>query len=194
LQADPSSVANTPGYQFALNQGLGAVSNADNRRFGVGAGSTDPDRMTFAQGLASKTYNDTIKQYSDQAGVPIGPQAAASVYQTGMLGNIAANQSANAARGANTTNALQTGAGLLSALSPGLQSLAKIFQNSGMSPQQALQMAHQVMGTPTTTVEDTTNSSDGDYGVSNDQLSALDQLTPSDTFGNTDPWLDLGGT
>jgi hypothetical protein len=94
LQADPSSIVNTPGYQFSLSQGLGAVANRDNRSFGVGAGSTNPDMMTFAQGLAQKTYNDTINQYSQQAGVNIGPSAAASILQTGMQGNIASQSNA----------------------------------------------------------------------------------------------------
>jgi hypothetical protein len=94
LQADPSSIQDTPGYKFALQQGLGAVANRDNRSFGVGAGSTNPDMMNFAQGLASKTYNDTIKQYSDQAGVGIGPSAAASIYGLGMQGNIASQSNA----------------------------------------------------------------------------------------------------
>jgi hypothetical protein len=188
LQADPSSIVNTPGYKFSLSQELGAVSNADNRRFGVGAGSTSPDQMNFAQGLASKTYNDTINQYSAQAGVPIGPQAAASIYQTGMLGNIAANQASNAARGANTTNALTTGASALSALAPGIASLAKIFQNSGMSPAQAIQMAHQVMGMPTTTTStdptDTANQGSNWDGSANPDPTLTDF---TDTSGYIDP-------
>jgi hypothetical protein len=94
LENDPNSVVNTPGYKFALSQGLGAVANRDNRSFGVGAGSTNPDMMNYASGLASKTYNDTIKQYSDQAGVGIGPSAAASIYGLGMQGNIASQSNA----------------------------------------------------------------------------------------------------
>jgi len=97
LQKDPSSIANTPGYQFALQQGLGSVANRDARRFGVGAGSTDPDLMTFAQGLASKTYNDTIKQYQDQAGVGIGPQTAGGILASGLSGSIAARTAATGA-------------------------------------------------------------------------------------------------
>jgi hypothetical protein len=94
LQADPSSIQDTPGYKFALQQELGAVGNRDNRSFGVGAGSTNPDLMAHAQGLASKTYNDTINQYSNQAGVNIGPSAAASIYGLGMQGNIASQSNA----------------------------------------------------------------------------------------------------
>jgi len=94
LQADPSSIQDTPGYKFALQQGLGAVANRDNRSFGVGAGSTNPDMMNYAQGLASKTYNDTINQYSNQAGVGITPASAAGILQTGMQGNIAAQNNA----------------------------------------------------------------------------------------------------
>ncbi len=94
LQEDPSSIQDTPGYKFALQQGLGSVANRDNRSFGVGAGSTNPDMMNYAQGLASKTYNDTIKQYSDQAGVGIGPSAAAGMLQTGLQGRMGAQNQA----------------------------------------------------------------------------------------------------
>ncbi len=94
LQADPSSIANTPGYKFALQQMMGAAANRDNRSFGVGAGTTTNDMMTQAQGLASKTYNDTISQLSNQAGVGIGPSAAAGILQTGMQGNIASKNNA----------------------------------------------------------------------------------------------------
>ncbi len=94
LQADPSSIQDTPGYKFALQQMMGAVGNRDNRSYGVGAGTTTNDMMTQAQGLASKTYNDTINQYSNQAGVNIGPSAAAGILQTGMQGNIASQNNA----------------------------------------------------------------------------------------------------
>jgi hypothetical protein len=109
LQADPSSIANTPGYKFSLQQGLGAVANRDNRSFGVGAGSTNPDLMGFAQGLASKTYNDTISQYSAQAGVGQGTGPAAAIYGQGIGGIAGSTAAANAAKGANT-NLLGTGA------------------------------------------------------------------------------------
>jgi hypothetical protein len=95
--------------------------------------------MTFAQGLASKTYNDTIKQYSDQAGVGIGPQSAASIYQTGMLGNLASQAAANAARGSTASTLGGATAGLIAALTRGGLSpamaaqVAKMFGGSGGS-------------------------------------------------------------
>ncbi len=111
LQADPSSIKDTPGYKFSLEQGLGAVANRDNRVFGVGAGSTNPDLMNYAQGLASKTYNDTIKQLQDQAGVGIGPGASASVLNTGMQGNIQAKLGAVNAQNSIIAGLTQPGQG-----------------------------------------------------------------------------------
>src|ERR1017187_5751836 len=139
LQKDPSSVSNTPGFNFALQQGLGAVSNRDNRSFGVGAGSTNPDLMNYAQGLASKTYNDPVSQLQAQAGGGISPQPAASILQTGMQGNIAATAAANAAKGA-TTGAAVT------ALTPAIGALTTMLTNSGMSAAAAAALAKQIMG------------------------------------------------
>jgi hypothetical protein len=73
LEANPDAIKDTPGYQFALKQGLGAVAGRDNRAFGLGAGSTSKDMMDYAQGLASKTYNDTISQLSQLSGSQFGP-------------------------------------------------------------------------------------------------------------------------
>ncbi len=97
LQNDPSSINQTPGYKFALQEGLGSIEGRDNARFGVGAGSTNPELMRFAQGLASKTYNDQIKQYQDEAGVGIGPAAAGDMLKTGLTGSIAAKTAATGA-------------------------------------------------------------------------------------------------
>jgi hypothetical protein len=135
LEKDPSSVANTPGYKFALQQGLGAVGNRDAKRFGVGAGSTDPDLMGFAQGLASTTYDKTIAQLSNEAGVGIGPQSAASIYQTGMLGNLASRAAANAAKGNTNSTLGGAAAGLIQALT-----------SAGLSPAMAAQVARMFGG------------------------------------------------
>lgn len=94
LEANPSSVANTPGYQFALQQGLNSVSNTDNKNEGVGAGSTDVDRMNYSSGLAQQTYNNTVSQLSNLAGAQVGPQTAAQLQMAGMM------SSANAQSGA----------------------------------------------------------------------------------------------
>lgn len=183
LQADPSSIANTPGYKFSLQQGLGAVANRDNSRFGVGAGSTNPDLMNFAQGLASKTYNDTINQYQAQAGVGMSTGPAAGIYGQGISG-IAQNTAAgNAASGANTNLVGSTVGKAFDAIG-GLAGLAKIFQNSGMSPAQAVQMAHQVMGTPTTT------STPGDGTTANAGGAAA---TPGGGLNPTNPDGTLSG-
>jgi hypothetical protein len=88
LMANPDSIKDTPGYQFALKQGLGAVAGRDNRSFGLGAGSTSKDMMDYAQGLASKTYNDTISQLSSLSGSQFGPTGQ-SLDVAGMQANVA---------------------------------------------------------------------------------------------------------
>lgn len=84
LYKDPSTAVNTPGYQFALKQGLGAVANRDNNRFGIGAGSTSKDMMDYASGLASTTFDKERNALMQMAGANTGnPGAAASAF-TGM--------------------------------------------------------------------------------------------------------------
>lgn len=91
LEKDPSSVANTPGYQFALQQGLGAVGRADMAKGGAVPNSDD---IAFASGLASQTYNSQVAQLTQLSGANFSPQSAASILQTGMLGNIGAQTAA----------------------------------------------------------------------------------------------------
>ncbi len=194
LQADPSSIANTPGYKFSLDQGLGAVANRDNRSFGVGAGSTNPDLMNFAQGLASKTYDSTIKQLSDQAGVGIGPQSAASIYQTGMLGNLASTAAAQAAQG-NTIGSVAGAASTLlpaavsairsafggNASGPMPASVGQALAKQGLSPAQAQQAWAQAGGTADTGA----GSIAGDNGGNGDAVTGPGTGWSTDANGNT---------
>ena len=65
LLQNPSSVASTPGYQFAYNQGLEAVNRTAAANGQLGSGNRLYDLTKFGQGLASQTYNSTISQLSN---------------------------------------------------------------------------------------------------------------------------------
>lgn len=53
---------NTPGYQFQLQQGEGAVDNGAAARGGLLSGNTLNAENQFGQGLADSTYNDTYNR------------------------------------------------------------------------------------------------------------------------------------
>lgn len=94
LEKDPSQIANTPGYQFALNQ---ALQNVGTKESLGGYGGTDTERnslATEASGLAQQTYNNTIKQLSDQAGVQFSPDAAAQLLAQGNTASMLAQSNA----------------------------------------------------------------------------------------------------
>lgn len=58
FQFDPSNLQNTPGYQFALQQGQKAIQNSMTSR-GLGlSGAQLKGASDFATGLAQQTYND----------------------------------------------------------------------------------------------------------------------------------------
>jgi hypothetical protein len=46
-----------PGYQFAMDQGVDAVTRAANARGALGSGNTSVDLLKFGQGLADQTYD-----------------------------------------------------------------------------------------------------------------------------------------
>jgi hypothetical protein len=77
---------------MTLDNNQGLIYNSQNPGqpgFSLAVNSSNPfnnSGMNFAQGLASKTYNDTIGQYSAQAGVPIGTGPAAAIYGQGIGG------------------------------------------------------------------------------------------------------------
>ena len=62
LLQNPSSVEETPGYQFAYNQGLEAVNRTAAAKGQLGSGNRLYDLTKFGQGLASQTYNNTVNQ------------------------------------------------------------------------------------------------------------------------------------
>lgn len=105
---DPSKVAQTPGYQFALQQGLRGVQNQmANRGLGL-SGAQLKGAESFATGLADQTYGQqydrALSQFNTnyqvaannvnnlQNLVNTGQNSAA---QTGQLGQAAANNAGN---------------------------------------------------------------------------------------------------
>lgn len=79
---NPGDLTKTPGYQFALQQGLQGINNSDSAR-GLGMSSANMrESARYATGLAEQTYND---QYNN----------ALNTYQTNY--NSAANNAARMA-------------------------------------------------------------------------------------------------
>ena len=57
FQFNPSNLAQTPGYQFTLQQGLNAVNNATSATGQTGSGAQAKGLANYATGLAQNTYN-----------------------------------------------------------------------------------------------------------------------------------------
>ena len=68
FQPTMSQLEQTPGYQFALNQGLKATQNAFSAKgqAGGGSGPAIGGAATFAQGLASTTFQQQFQNYLAQ--------------------------------------------------------------------------------------------------------------------------------
>lgn len=122
---NPSNLAQTPGYQFALQQGTQAVTDQATATGGVGGGNTLKALTQYGQGLASTTYQQQLQDYMAeqsqainalQGASGLGESAAAGA---GSIGQQAASnagnfltQGASAVAGGATgvTNALNSGA------------------------------------------------------------------------------------
>lgn len=99
-----SALTQTPGYQFALAQGLKAVGNSNATRLGGGLAK---GAANYATGLANSTYGDQVNRLQQVAN--LGENAAA---QTGSLGTTAAGNISNnitAAGNAKAANQIATG-------------------------------------------------------------------------------------
>jgi hypothetical protein len=83
LLADPSRITETPGYQFAYDQGLQALfakQAATGQRM---SGRAMTETMQYGQGLASQMYNQEMDRYASLAGA-----------NQGSTGNIGGQQAA----------------------------------------------------------------------------------------------------
>jgi hypothetical protein len=134
FQFNPQNYANTPAYQFILNQGLKNTNNSLSSQGLLGSGAQGKALADYTTGLANTTYNDQFKNALQgfQANtnpllslLTLGQNAAAGVGQGGYnsavnTGNaIAQGTVGSGAQEANTFNSLlglvKAGAGIYGA-------------------------------------------------------------------------------
>jgi hypothetical protein len=99
----------TPGYQFALNQGLNSITKTASASGFRGSGNVLYDLANYSSGLASKTYSDEFTRRYNLA--QLGEVAGVSNANNIMTGGVAnaSNTSTigeNEAKGGNAFNAL----------------------------------------------------------------------------------------
>lgn len=114
---------NTPGYQFALNQGVAAQDASAAAKGNLLSGNQQKALTDYGQGLANQTYNQYVQNLQGQAAQG---QAAAGGVATGQAG-VANAQAGKSGAAANNQNSSL--AGILAALFPqkGISSLASLF-------------------------------------------------------------------
>lgn len=83
LYNDPSSIASTPGYAFAQQQGEQGVNRASASRGYFRSPNMLYDLSKFNQGLATKTYDSEMSRLMAMAGVNNNPANAASLAAQG---------------------------------------------------------------------------------------------------------------
>ena len=118
FQFNPSNLAQTPGYQFTLQQGLNAVNNATSATGQTGSGAQAKGLANYATGLAQNTYNQQYKNalttYQQNAStlgslLSTGQNAAAGLGSMGMQNAQSVGNTLQG--GANATAAGQIAAG-----------------------------------------------------------------------------------
>lgn len=97
-----SQLQNTPGYQFAVQQGQQSLDRTAASRGLLLSGGQLKDTETYGQGMADQLYNTTVGQLQGVAG--LGENAAA---QTGNAGTAAASGAASSQMAAGTAGASQ---------------------------------------------------------------------------------------
>lgn len=130
-----TQLSQTPGYQFALNQGLQATQNGYAAQ---GLGQSGPalkGAANYAEGLAETNYNNIFNQYLQTAGLGSGAAGAlgtAAGQFSGQINSAIGQQGAATASGiVGSTNAITGGIG--SALGGGSNAaLLLALNNSGM--------------------------------------------------------------
>jgi len=101
-----SQLENMPGYQFALQQGLGAANSASGSGLNL-SGAQQKGLANYSSGLASQTYNSLLGNLANAVGT--GQNAAAGLGSAGM--NTATAMGNNLTAGANATAAGQIAGG-----------------------------------------------------------------------------------
>jgi hypothetical protein len=97
LYDDPSSIADTPGYRFALSQGSENLARTLGSRGLAHSGKMSTDMMEFAQGLASQTFDREAQRLAGLAGAQFGPETAARLRMQGLDSSVRARNGALAA-------------------------------------------------------------------------------------------------
>jgi len=129
---NPANLAQTPGYQFQLQQGEQALQDAASATGGVGGGNALKALTQFGQGLAGTTYQQQLQDYLAQqsqiynelSGVSTtGANAAANL---GSIGTTVAGQIGSNILGAGNAAAATT-AGITNSLTGGLNTLSSNY-------------------------------------------------------------------
>lgn len=138
---NPSNLAQTPGYQFTLGQGINAVQNSAAAQGGVNSGNTLQALTQYGQGLASTTYQQQLNDYMAQQQQlfsmfnTVGAQGQNAATAVGQVGANTANTigsnligagNASAAGGVSSSNAVTGGLN-------NIAQLAALYNNSGSS-------------------------------------------------------------
>ena len=125
--------ANTPGYQFALNQGINAVDANAAAMGNPLSGNNQQAVNNYAQGTANQTYNNYVNQLQNMASG--GMSAAGGAGTAGLTGAAASmQQNQNATNNRNTA----IGTGLQALFPSGGFNLAALFGNGGSGNQGGL--------------------------------------------------------
>ena len=130
FQFNPSNLAQTPGYQFTLQQGLNAVNNATSATGQTGSGAQAKGLANYATGLAQNTYNQqyqnaltTYQQNASTLGslLSTGQNAAAGLGSMGMQNAQSVGNTLQGGANATAAGQIATGNATSNALNGAMQ-------------------------------------------------------------------------
>ena len=92
MQGGPQAMQqlqSTPGYQFQMQQGLGAIQSNAGATGQLGSGTTDRNLINYSSGLASQQYGNYFNQLAQLSGANwnSGPNAGNAIQQGQATGN-----------------------------------------------------------------------------------------------------------
>jgi len=88
LLNNPSSVTKLPGYQFNLQQGLGALQSQEAATGNLSSGGADIAAVQYGQNYATSAFNNYEQMLAQLGGfTSANPGAAASAYTSAMNGD-----------------------------------------------------------------------------------------------------------
>jgi hypothetical protein len=159
LYADPSKIADTPGYKFALNQALDATQGRLASQGFLGSSQMQQALTAQASGLAQQTWNTEADRLGRFAGAQFDPAHAAQMQMEG--GKLAVDSENNAlgammypfgpgAGGGTTINNNNGGGGNGSGGSNPYSSSQALqrLQQAGMNPQSAADLMRRLATNP----------------------------------------------